>query len=127
MATDEKKVGQHFQPGNKFGSARKREWTPNVVRERMRVAAIVRRLQKFVLGEKGDQGEEIKMTAPQVSAALGLLKKAVPDLSSVEFIGEMTHRQAKELTDAELQNIAAGGGLGIAEASAGATKEPAVH
>ncbi len=50
------------------------------VRARIRAGGIVKRLEDHVLGK-------VEMTATQVSAALGLLRKAVPDLASVEHSG----------------------------------------
>ena len=51
------------------------------VRSRIRAGGIVKRLEDHVLGK-------IEMSATQVSAALGLLRKAVPDLASVEHTGK---------------------------------------
>ncbi len=100
---------------------------PQVVRERIRATAIIRRLQKFVLGERGDQGEEIVMSPAQVTAALGLIKKTVPDLSAVEFSGEVRHKHVTELPDAELEHIARGGSDRAAETAASATDKPGIH
>lgn len=47
------------------------------VRVKIQTSMLVNRLTKFVKGE-------VKMEAPQVTAALGLLKKSLPDLSSIE-------------------------------------------
>ena len=44
---------------------------------------IVERLTKFIDGE-------VEMSASQVTASLGLLRKVVPDLASVEHTGEVT-------------------------------------
>lgn len=46
--------------------------------EKIRTSAILNRLNSFVLDEEG----EIEMAPHKVSAALGLLKKVIPDLSS---------------------------------------------
>lgn len=51
------------------------------VRARIRAGGIVHRLEKHVLGE-------IEMTATQVSAAVALLRKCVPDLATVEHTGK---------------------------------------
>ncbi len=51
------------------------------VREKIRASQLVNRLEDHVLGE-------VEMTSTQVSAALGLLKKCVPDLSATELTGE---------------------------------------
>ena len=108
-------------------AARKRTWTPQVVRERMRASALSRRLQKFALGEMDDQNKPIVMSPAQVTAALGILKKCVPDLSCVEHTGEMTHKHVKELSDEELVAIAAGSSPGAVAAQTGATKPPEFH
>jgi hypothetical protein len=44
------------------------------VREKIRASQLVNRLESHVLGE-------VDMTSTQVTAALGLLRKCVPDLS----------------------------------------------
>lgn len=51
-----------------------------------------------------------EMTATQVTAGLGLLKKVMPDLSATELSGTVDLRRASELGDDELAAIAAGGG-----------------
>ncbi len=108
-------------------AVRKNLTHPQVVRERIRASAIVRRLQKFVLGERGDQGEVIEMTPPQVAAALGLIKKVLPDLSAMEWSGEVKHKHVTELPDAELEHIARGGGDRAAAPAARAADKPGVH
>lgn len=50
---------------------------------KIRASNIVTRLIKFIDGE-------INLVPAQVTAALGLLKKIVPDTSSVEISGEIT-------------------------------------
>lgn len=77
-------------------AARKRTWTPEIVRQRIRTGVIARRLMKHVMGE-------IEMTPTQVSAGLGLLKKVLPDLSATELSGELktTDVSAKPLTAEE--------------------------
>jgi hypothetical protein len=49
-------------------------------RARIKTSQIVNRLTDHVLGK-------IQMTSSQVSAALGLLKKTLPDLAAVEHTG----------------------------------------
>jgi hypothetical protein len=51
-----------------------------------------------------------EMAATQVTAALGLLRKVMPDLAAVQHSGEMTIKRAADLTDDALANIAAGSG-----------------
>jgi hypothetical protein len=70
-------------------AARKRAWTPEKVRERMRTTMLVRRLTKHVLGK-------VDMSATQVTAALGLLKKTLPDLNAIEHTGEIKHRDVSD-------------------------------
>lgn len=65
-----------------------------MVREKIRASQLVNALEKHVLGKK-------KMAATQVTAALGLLKKCVPDLASTEHTGEVTHEHVARLPDVE--------------------------
>ena len=51
------------------------------IRSNIEILQIIDRLTQFVKGE-------IEMTSPQVAAALGLIKKALPDLSTAEYAGE---------------------------------------
>lgn len=51
-------------------------------RAKIQAGNIITRLTMFINGE-------IKMEAAQVTAALGLLKKSLPDLTSVEHSGEI--------------------------------------
>ncbi|HEU4344812.1 MAG TPA: hypothetical protein VFU31_24955 [Candidatus Binatia bacterium] len=57
------------------------------VRARIRAGGIARRLEDHVIGK-------VEMTASQVTAALGLLKKVVPDLSHQTLDGsvDVNHR-----------------------------------
>jgi hypothetical protein len=56
----------------------------DIVRNRIRTSALINRLQEFVDGK-------IELSAAQVTAALGLIRKTVPDLASVEHSGEVEH------------------------------------
>lgn len=78
----------------------------------IRVGMLRKRLEDHALGE-------CEMTATQIRAAEILLKKAIPDLSSVEHTGEVTHRTVKELSEAELIAIAAGSSARDTEAEDG--------
>jgi hypothetical protein len=49
---------------------------PQQWREKIQTSMLINRLQDFVKGE-------VEMTPHQVTAALGLLKKSLPDLSAV--------------------------------------------
>ena len=70
-------------------AARKRLSHPDKVRERIRTSQLVVRLTKHVLGK-------IPMEPTQVTAALGLLKKTLPDLSAVEHSGEIKQRDISD-------------------------------
>lgn len=65
----------------------KRTWTPQIVRDRIKVMQIVNRLQAFALGEQIG-GHAVKMSTQQIRAAEILLRKTVPDLSAVSVTGE---------------------------------------
>lgn len=54
-----------------------RPWTPEKVRERIRTGLLVRRLTDHVVGK-------LAMEPSQVTAGLGLLRKSLPDLSTVD-------------------------------------------
>ncbi len=75
--------------------ARHRIWTPEIVRERIRTSMIARRLTDHALGK-------VEMTATQVSAALGLLRKTLPDLQAVAHSGHIGIEKPEELSEAEL-------------------------
>ncbi len=51
------------------------------IREKIRATLIVKALEEHVLNGK-------EMSSSQVSAGLGLLKKAVPDLGAIELTGK---------------------------------------
>jgi len=64
----------------------------------IQVAMIRNRLQDHVRGK-------IELSATQIRAAEVLLRKVIPDLSSVQHTGEVQHRHITEYTDAELLAI----------------------
>lgn len=92
-------------------AARNTLWTPEIVRQRIRTSQITRRLTDHVLGN-------VEMTASQVTAALGLLRKSLPDLSAVAHTGSVITKP-NELSDAELADIATGGRAGVTQAPTG--------
>ena len=58
------------------------------VRAAIRSTCLVKRLQLFALSEPDPQsGKVVQMSQAQVHAAMGLLRKTTPDLSSVEMAG----------------------------------------
>jgi hypothetical protein len=58
--------------------AQRGAWTPTKVRERIRVSMLVKRLSDHVDGKQ-------EMSQTQIKAAEILLKKSLPDLSSIEL------------------------------------------
>lgn len=87
--------------GRRPNAGRKPGFTHSeVTRNRIRTAMLVNRLQNFVLGQ-------IQMSASQVQAAIGLLRKTLPDLQSIEHLGELTADvhlvSAEPLTEDEWQ------------------------
>jgi hypothetical protein len=65
-------------------SGKNARWTADVVRQRIQASHIVQRLVDHVAGK-------IEMTATQIRAAEILLRKCIPDLSSVELSGSVEH------------------------------------
>lgn len=83
----------------------KRPWTPEKVRQRIRVGVILTRLKNHMLGK-------VEMTPTQLGAAKILLAKCVPDLKAVEHSGTVTNRYVHEFSDAELAAVASGSSAG---------------
>ena len=61
-------------------------------REKIQTSQLINRLTKFVNGE-------VKMESAQVTAALGLLRKVLPDLASTEMKGEVEHNYVARLPE----------------------------
>jgi len=105
-------------------AARIRKTHQDDVRAKIQGSQLVNRLQDHVLGK-------VDLTATQVTAAMGLLKKVVPDLSAVELSGEVATQHSynlKVLDDTVLGAVEAalakaavigGGGGGMGEPEAG--------
>lgn len=88
-------------------------------RAKIKTSQIINRLNGFVLQEADQQtGKPIEMTTTQVNAALGLLRKTLPDLTSTTLKLD-DDRELPELTTEELKAIVAG----IAESSRSGTAE----
>jgi hypothetical protein len=93
---------------------------PEEVREKIKTSQIINRLNLFVRGK-------ISMAPHQVTAALGLLKKTMPDLTAVALSGHLEMTKADELADSLLAHIATGGSAG-ATGQAPSPNEPSeVH
>jgi len=75
-------------------AARKRTWTPEIVRSRIRTSMLVHRLTGHVLGT-------VEMTATQVTAGLGLLRKTLPDLSQMDVKSALGD-ETRDLDTAEI-------------------------
>lgn len=65
-------------------AARNRTAINERARDAIKTTQLIKRLQQYALGEKGDQGETIKMDATKLRAAEILLRKTLPDLSNVQ-------------------------------------------
>lgn len=105
---------------------RKTTWTPEIVRQRIKTTQIVNRLCHFILGTENGK-DKCVMTPAQVTAALGLLRKSVPDLLGVAHSGSIDTKRPEDLTDAELLDIITGRGAGIAIEADGETESDALH
>ena len=109
-------------------AARNRKGLSENTRARIQTSMIVNRLEKHIVSKPEFDKEtntwinKDLMTQSQVTAALGLIKKTLPDLSSVESKQEITHRHVNELTDAELYSIAATGSTRDTESASGKSK-----
>lgn len=64
----------------------------DAVRARIKAGGIAKRLEDYVVGK-------ISLEPAQVTAALGLLRKIVPDCASVEHSGEVIQRFVADLPE----------------------------
>lgn len=71
------------KPGPAKGSIRLTEEH----RDKIRKSKILQRLISHAEGE-----EDVQMSQTQVTAALGLLKKALPDLQSIDMTSDVSHK-----------------------------------
>jgi hypothetical protein len=78
-------------------AVRKRLYHPDEVRQKIKTSQLVNRLNSFVNGK-------IELSPHQVTAALGLIKKTMPDLSSVDAThkGDAEHPIMITATDGRL-------------------------
>jgi len=70
--------------------------------DKARTTQLVKRLISFALNENDDADQKVEMSSVQVTAALGVIKKVIPDLSSTEMKLTETNKQPREYSDAEL-------------------------
>lgn len=108
-------------------AARKRDWTPEVVRQKIRTSMLINRLQNHVLGR-------LDMTKTQLQAAGILLRKTLPDMIATE----VERRPLEAMADNELLRTLAdirsylaaqgsGAGMGDAREPARAPSLPALQ
>src|ERR1700761_3139997 len=81
-------------------AVRKRLFHPEEVRQKIKTSQLVNRLTSFINGE-------IDLSPHQVSAALGLIRKTMPDLSAMAHSGMIETTKPEELSDDRLAYIAA--------------------
>jgi len=97
-------------------------------RKKIQASQLINRLTNHILTDPTKETFEKEfLQATQVNAALGLLKKILPDLSAVELSGEVNVTNERELSEAELLNIAAGSGTGSTEQDGGEEESSSVH
>ena len=101
-------------------AARKTTRLSSEWRERIKAGELLERMQRHALGE-------VEMKASEIRAAEVLLKKALPDLSSMEMQVSQDTVHAEELPDAELNRIASDGGSGVVEAEESPPRPSGVH
>jgi len=70
-------------------------------RAAIQTTQLVKRLQLYALGEKGDNGETVDLDAGKLKAIEILLRKTLPDLSAVTMDGKLTisHEDALDELD----------------------------
>ena len=65
--------------------------TAKKLRDQIRTTQIIKRLEAFALGETDLQTKDLRpveMSPAQVSAALGLMRKSLPDLTAATVSGD---------------------------------------
>jgi hypothetical protein len=97
-----------------------RRWHAEEVRARLKINAIISRLERCALGH-------LEMTKEQLTAARIILAKALPDLVAIKHSGNVNVVRPDDLTDAELASIATSRSDGVAEPPAIATEPSEVH
>jgi hypothetical protein len=101
-------------------AARLTKWTPEIVRQRIKTAHIVQRMQKHISGK-------LEMSATQVRACEILLRKTLPDQSSIAHTGQIEMVKPDELTDSQLAHIASSGSPGVIEPKGSQKESGSVH
>lgn len=75
--------------------AQRGAWTPQKVRDRIRVSMLVKRLTDHVVGKS-------EMSQTQLKAVEILLKKSLPDLAAIELSGNKDAPVALELKGSDV-------------------------
>lgn len=88
-------------------------------RAKIQTTQIVKRLTQFVNGE-------VELQPAQVTAALGLLRKTLPDLTQVSGTMNVS-RDLEDMSDAELTAIAAGRSAGTPQEEEGPAQSDPLH
>ena len=101
-------------------AVRKRLYHPEEVRRKIQTSQLINRLNEFVNGK-------VELTPHQVTAALGLIRKTMPDLSAMAHSGIIETTKPEELTDDRLAYIAAGRSTRAAEAPSGQEEPSELH
>lgn len=97
-------------------------------RAKIKTSQIINRLNAFVLRELDPTNDKpVEMSKAEVTAAVALLKKTLPDLTMIEGGMLHTHRTARDLTDADLADIAAGRGARASLTESSESEPDSIH
>jgi len=107
-------------------AARKRNGLAETTRLRIQATKIVDRLQRFVLGEKDNRGFEINLTMKEIRGMEVLLRKVLPDLSTIDHTLEAS-RRVSEMSNEQLESIAKRGSTRTASQEEGERKPDPIH
>ena len=86
-----RKSGRRPKIMEKALSDKQRQW-----REAIETTKILKRLQGYILGQE-QNGKKVDMEPGQVTAAIALLKKALPDLTQATIDGNVTVTHEDEI------------------------------
>lgn len=92
----------------------------DMTRQKIQASMLINRLTDHVTGK-------VDLSATQIRAAEILLNKSLPNLTSVDLTGDITTREARELSDAELAAIATSSSAGTADQTDSEEKPSRVH
>lgn len=98
-------------------AARHTNWTPEIVRQRIRITKLIQALELHALGK-------IEMSATRIRAAEVVLRKALPDLTAVEHSGFIERPPTREEVLARLAQLHATATQRIDDGRADRSAEP---